>query len=163
MHSHCLLLGWHPKGSRLRKRLAAAVRSLICSPCLGFTSRFTSGKPPDFSTAMSHRACANTPCKFLAETAAPRNANALTVFQKARGVSEIQAHVLRFNGKLEKSVGVGSIGPVEQYRCQLFQDLISDVGVVGDTVALGTQLPQDIFRVRLERSNHRRGSPVEDI
>lgn len=76
---------------------------------------------------------------------------------------KIQAHIFRFNGKLDKGAGAGSIGTVEQYPCQLFQGLISGVGVVGCEVAFGTQLLQAIFKVRPERNDHRWESLVEDI
>lgn len=77
--------------------------------------------------------------KTWRKTATPWHANLVAVYQKARGMLEIQAHVFRFNGNHDKGAGVGSIGVVEQYRCQLFQDLISGIGVVGCAVAFGTQ------------------------
>lgn len=46
---------------------------------------------------------------------------------------EIQAHVFRFNGKYHKDPGVGPVRSVEQYQCQLFQVLLSGIGVVRRT------------------------------
>lgn len=79
--------------------------------------------------------------KTWRKTATSWHANFVAVYQRARGVLEIQAHVFRFNGKHDKGAGVGSIGMAEQYRCPLFQGLISGVGVVGCAVAFGAQLP----------------------
>lgn len=112
------------------------------------------------STVMSHRACQDGACGFLAGNA---NVEVCEVcrrvdYEEVRGRSR-SGSCLSVQWKARERRCVGPIGPAKQYRCYLFQDLSSGVGVVRLTVLFGTRCQQPIFEVALGRSNH----PAEDI